>query len=174
MAAPTIGMAISSGAPKQSGDARPNNRPNSANTLSEHTIEALRGVLTADQKKASIPDNSRVELRTLNQSSKGYLMKGPSRTASILVLILAILGTVAVTHLLAALRDREKNSELEGIIDPWAAEGAPTANGNGQHGPRTAPEPASIGWSGTPAPPAAWAQPPAPPRGGNPGRRTEQ
>jgi hypothetical protein len=142
-----------------------------ANALSEHTIDALRGVLSADQKKANIPDNSRVELRTLNESSKGYLMKGPSRTASILVLILAILGTVAVTHLLAALRDRDPNTDIEGIIDPWAPDGSGNGNGNGHAAPRPV-EP--VGWSGTPAPPAAWAQPPAPPRGGTSGRRTEQ
>ena len=149
-----------------------------AQTLSVHTVEALRKVLETDQQKAAIPANSRVELRSLNASSKGYLVSGPSRTASILVLILAILGTVAVTHLLAALRDRGTD-QLGGIIDPWAAE----TNGNGAHAaePGHAPEPASVGWSGSPAPtPPAWAStPPAPSsapasRRGLPGRRNQQ
>jgi hypothetical protein len=153
-----------------------------AKTLSEHTIKALRDVLKADQQQAKIPANSRVELRTLNESTKGYIVKGPSRTASILVLVLTILGTIGLTHLLAALRDRDEDPSIDGIVDPWAPE--TNGNGNGAHPqpavPRHAPEPASVGWSGGPShSPAGWsASPPpapsAPHRRGIPGRRNEQ
>ncbi len=144
---------------------------NGAKTLSVNTIEALRDAIKTDQEKANIPQNSRVELRTLNESTAGYIVKGPSRTASILVLVLAILGTIGVTHLLAALRDRGQDPVIEGIVDPWATE----ANGNGAH----PAEPSPVGWSSSPSQSAGWSAtpPPAPgsaPRRGTPGRRSEQ
>jgi hypothetical protein len=139
-----------------------------AQTLNQHAIEALRGVLTEDQKKARIPDQSRVELRTLNAPSAGYLLSGPPRTAAILVFLLSILGTIGLTHLLAALRGRDESDGkgIRGVVDPWSGNG----NGNGQPQPRPAPAPvpASSSWSGSPAP-AAWSPPPVPAPGAEDG-----
>ena len=133
-----------------------------AQLLTQHAIEALQGVLSEDQSKARIPDQSRVEVRTLNAPSAGYLVSGPPRTAAILVFILSILGTIGLTHLLAALRSRddaEDDRGIRGVVDPWSG------NGNGHAQPQTRPAPAPVpsgsSWSGTPAP-AAWSPPPTP------------
>jgi hypothetical protein len=87
--------------------------------LNKHLIDALRGVLSEDQAKNSVPVKQRVELATLNAPTAGYMVKGPSHTASILAFLLCLIGTVAVTHLLAGLRDRGPAEGLAGIVDPW-------------------------------------------------------
>jgi hypothetical protein len=133
-----------------------------AELLTQHAIEALQGVLTEDQKKARIPDQSRVEVRTLNAPSAGYLLSGPPRTAAILVFILSLLGTIGLTHLLAALRGRDESEDrgIRGVVDPWSGNGGGNAQ-PAQHRPAPAPVPSGSSWSGSPAP-AAWSPPPAP------------
>jgi hypothetical protein len=78
-----------------------------AHTLNVHTVRALRGLLADEQSKNRITASERVELSTLKAPSRGTLVAGPSHTASVLALLLCIIGTVAVTHLLSALRERD-------------------------------------------------------------------
>lgn len=132
-----------------------------AQDLNQHMIEALRGTLKEDQTKNHVPEKQRVELVMLNAPSAGYLLSGPSKTTSLLAFVLGLLGTLALTHLLAALRggSRGRNEDsLEGIIDPWAAEDA---------APEPAPAhpaPAGSVWGGPPPPPAPPASVPRRPK----------
>jgi hypothetical protein len=124
-----------------------------AQALNQHMVDALRGTLEEDQKKNQIPSKQRVSLVTLNAPSAGYLMSGPSKTGSLLALVLGLLGTVAFTHLLAAVRSgggKQDDDAIEGIVDPWA-------DANDQPAPD--PQPASV-WGGPAVPPV----PPAPPQ----------
>jgi|tagenome__1003787_1003787.scaffolds.fasta_scaffold20822869_2 hypothetical protein len=92
-----------------------------ARALNLHTVEALRELLTVQQDKNEIPANQRVTLSLLNRPSTPTLLKGPSHTASVLALLLCLIGTIAVTHLLANLRDREA---VDTLVVPWAGDAA--------------------------------------------------
>jgi hypothetical protein len=90
-----------------------------AHALNTNSVDALRAVLTEEQRRNGIQPAHRVELTMLKAPSAGALVAGPSRTASILALLLCLIGTVAVTHLLAGLRDRTPEESIDGIVD-WA------------------------------------------------------
>jgi hypothetical protein len=75
-----------------------------ANNLNMNSIAALRDLLKEDQAKAGILPAQRIQLRILKAPTKGQLVAGPSKTGSILALILSIIGTIAATHALAAIR----------------------------------------------------------------------
>jgi hypothetical protein len=94
-----------------------------ARDLNVHVFEALRAVLRERQKENDIAPSKRVEIQLLD-APNATLLSGPSHTASILALLLCLLATVAVTHLLEALRQRRETRVLAGIA-PWEdAEGA--------------------------------------------------
>ena len=69
-----------------------------------------------------------MHIETINAPSPGVVTAGASYTASILALLLVLIGTVAVTHLLENLRNRRKTSEDDGDVDEWAVGGS--ANGH--------------------------------------------
>jgi hypothetical protein len=97
--------------------------PRAATNLNVHTADALRAELKQRQEKNDITPAQSVEITTLNAASPGVLMSGPSHTASILALMLCLIGTVAVTHLLASLRPSgELASELDESEFDWALE----------------------------------------------------
>jgi hypothetical protein len=93
--------------------------PRAATQLNEHTADALRGLLEQRQAKNDISPAQRVRISTLNAPSAGVLAKGPSHMGSILALLLCLIGTVAVTHLLASLRP-----EPEAVDPSWIEEQA--------------------------------------------------
>jgi len=100
--------------------------PAAARKLNTHTVAALRGLLKQRQARNGIPLGERVQIATLNAPSPGVLTAGPSHTASILALLLCLIGTVAVTHLLEALRlRREGGSEMEPVAFDWSLDEPP-------------------------------------------------
>jgi len=101
-----------------------------ATQLNTHTIEALRKRLTEQQNKNGISPAQSVQIRTLSAPSPGALAAGPSHTASILALLLCIIGTIAVTHILASLRPKADAGEIDDVMLDWEIHGAPT-NGHG-------------------------------------------
>jgi hypothetical protein len=78
--------------------------------------KALLGFLDQRAEANDIPPAKRVELKILN-SPQVTLMSGRKPTMSVLALMLVLLGTLAVTHLLEALRNRRQNAELATIVD---------------------------------------------------------
>jgi hypothetical protein len=61
----------------------------------------------------------RVELKVLN-APEVALVSGPKPTMSVVAFMMVMLGTLAVTHLLEALRNRRRNEALATIVD-WDA-----------------------------------------------------
>ena len=96
-----------------------------AHQLNVETIKALRGLLADEATKNKISPSELVELSMLKAPSRGALLSGPGHTASILALLLSIIGTIAVVHLLESLRNRK----VEPLDDaePWDI--APSSNG---------------------------------------------
>jgi hypothetical protein len=112
--------------------------------LNLDTIKALRSLINDEGTQNKVKQDERVELQMLKSPSPGALLAGPSHTASILALLLCIIGTIAVTHLLASLRDRPRPSEDDYDLEElglWPADEAgnvhapepagAAANGNG-------------------------------------------
>jgi hypothetical protein len=99
--------------------------PANARALNGATVSALRDLLEERQAKNGISPAQRVEISTLNAPSGGVLAAGPSHTTSILALLLCVIGTVALTHLLASLRpipgaaEPIAANEADGIVLPW-------------------------------------------------------
>jgi hypothetical protein len=117
-----------------------------ARELNRHTVEALQNVLTSEQSKNDIPAGQRIRIDKINAPAEPVKTAGRSHTASILALLLCLLGSVALAHLLAALRDGQEDLEpLDGVVVPWAA---------ADHGARSdqesmpAPEPMTAGTPG--------------------------
>ena len=103
-----------------------------AQELNKEAIDALRGLIKDEADANQVPSKQRVELPTLNDASPGALISGPSHTAAILAILLCLIGTIAVTHLLAAISDRRKLAAdepqaMDGFVVPWPIEnGGPT------------------------------------------------
>jgi hypothetical protein len=95
--------------------------PEAAQQLNAHTAEALRELLEQRQQRNDIRPAQSVQISTLKAPSPGVLATGPSRTSSILALLLCIIGTIAVTHLLENLRNRREAEALDDL-DEWPAE----------------------------------------------------
>jgi hypothetical protein len=93
--------------------------PQAAHDLNVATIEALKGLIADESKRYEIAPGERVELQMLKASSPGALLTGPGRTASILALLLCVIGTIALTHLLETLRTRRHADQLE-ELETWA------------------------------------------------------
>jgi hypothetical protein len=92
--------------------------PDAANKMNHDVYTALSDFLQERQKANEIGSAGRIELQML-VSPDVTLMSGRKPTASVLVFMLVLLGTVAVTHLLEALRNR-RESETLAIVD-WDA-----------------------------------------------------
>ena len=124
-----------------------------ARALNLHTVEALKNVLTTEQARNDIPAGQRIQLDQITAPAAPVRTAGRSHTASILAFLLCLLGSIAVAHLLAALRDgREEVQALDGVVVPWA-----TVTDNGarvepepypapEPMPAYAPEPARASW----------------------------
>jgi hypothetical protein len=102
--------------------------------------KALRGYLDEEANRNDIEKSDLVELKVLVAPTIG-LVSRPKPTMSILVFILVMLGTLAVTHLLEALRNRKQETALATIVDwdaptsvlrdPGDENGAESAGSNG-------------------------------------------
>jgi hypothetical protein len=113
-----------------------------AHKLNLNTYTALLDFLDERADANKIPRGKRVQLELL-VSPEMTLVSGRKPTASVLIFMLVLLGTVAVTHLLEALRNRRQAERLAAVdwqapsnllddepdVDEAFASGA--ANGNG-------------------------------------------
>jgi hypothetical protein len=77
-----------------------------AQLLNLHAIEALKDLLTEEQRRNEIPANQRVRLNVLNAPTAPTLVSGPSMTPAFLAIVLSLLGAVALAHVLESLRPR--------------------------------------------------------------------
>jgi hypothetical protein len=95
--------------------------PRAARALNVHTVTALQGLLKRRQASNDIPVGERVQISILNAPSPGLLTSSPSHTASILALLLCLIGTIAVTHLLEAIRLKREGEGEDGAVEDPAA-----------------------------------------------------
>jgi hypothetical protein len=93
--------------------------------LNVHTVAALRGLLKRRQANNDIPIGERVQIGLLNAPSRGILTASPTHTASILALLLCLIGTIAVTHLLEAIRLRREGSIEDQVAFDWTLDPEP-------------------------------------------------
>ena len=125
----------------------------SARALNLHTVGALKKVLTTEQARNDIPAGQRIQLDQISAPAAPVKIAGRSHTASILAFLLCLLGSIAVAHLLAALRDgREEVQALDGVVVPWATVTDNAARADQEPFsepepiPAYAPEPARANW----------------------------
>ena len=67
---------------------------------------------------ACIGRGKRVEV-TFIDAPEAALTAGRKHTTAILAFVLCLLGTLAVTHLLASLRDRRTAEDVLASLEPW-------------------------------------------------------
>lgn len=119
-----------------------------AQRINDASIGALRSYLREQQDAADIPDSARVKIQVLNPPTAAGVTEGRTYMGSVIALILAVAGAIALAYLLENLRvsrDRARH--------PWVGPGlAPNGNGHG------AVDPADELW---PEPPPPYARPTA-------------
>jgi hypothetical protein len=79
-----------------------------AKDLNTNLVKALQDVLASDQERADISSQQRTRVELLSAPAAPTKTAGRTHTASILALLLCLIGAVAVAHLLAAIRDRRE------------------------------------------------------------------
>ena len=79
-----------------------------ARDLNTNLVKALQDVLASDQENADISSQQRTRVELLSAPAAPIMAAGRTHTASILALLLCLIGAVAVAHLLAAIRDRRE------------------------------------------------------------------
>jgi hypothetical protein len=99
--------------------------PAAARELNLHTVAALRGLLKRRQASNDIPVGERVQIGLMNAPSRGVLTASPAHTASILALLLCLIGTIAVTHLLEAIRLRREGAMEDQAAFDWSLDPEP-------------------------------------------------
>ena len=83
-------------------------------------MQALQKVVRTEQSQERHPAGQRIRIDQINAPAAPVLTAGRSHTASILALLLCVLGAVALAHLLAALRDgRDDMQAVDGVVVPW-------------------------------------------------------
>lgn len=107
-----------------------------AQRLNDHTLKALRGLLSEEQARANIPADSRVRLDTLNEP-RTQLLSGHSYTGSILAFFLCVLAAVALAHILESLLPPAPVVVSRDDGEPVAVNGH---NGTGSRWPRRGSE----------------------------------
>ncbi len=96
-----------------------------ARDLNVHTVTALRGLLKRRQASNDSPVGERVQIGILNAPSRGVLTASPTHTASILALLLCLIGTIAVTHMLEAIRLRREGAVEDQVGFDWSLDPDP-------------------------------------------------
>jgi hypothetical protein len=86
-----------------------------ATKLNQSVYKSLQSVIEDQQRANAIGQGQRVEIKLID-APEATLTSPRKRTASILVLAMCLLGTVALAHLLEALRPR-RDGEIDGIVD---------------------------------------------------------
>ena len=104
-----------------------------ARELNVHTVTALQGLLKRRQATNDIPVGERVQISILNAPSPGLLTASPTHTASILALLLCLIGTIAITHLLEAIRLRRESPVQDEVAFDWSLD--PTSDEDAPGGP---------------------------------------
>jgi hypothetical protein len=120
-----------------------------ARRLNEHTVQALQNVVKSEQSRNDIPAGQRIRIDQINAPAAPVMTAGRSHTASILALLLCVLGAVALAHLLAALRDgRDDMQAVDGVVVPWTMTDAASSEPVTATEPMPAhvPEPDSMSW----------------------------
>lgn len=120
-----------------------------ARRLNEHTVQALQKVVRTEQSRNAIPAGQRIRIDQINAPAAPVLTAGRSHTASILALLLCVLGAVALAHLLAALRDgRDDMQAVDGVVVPWTMTDAASSEPVSATEPMPAhvSEPDSMSW----------------------------
>jgi hypothetical protein len=123
-----------------------------AQKINEASIDALRSYLREQQDAADIDDSARVRIQVLNPPTAAGVVEGRTYMGSVIALILAMAGAVALAYLLENLRTARER-EANAWDRPWPA-GAPNGKGNGNG----AVDPADELW---PDPPGPYARPTA-------------
>jgi hypothetical protein len=96
--------------------------PEGATQLNLHAADALRAQIREEARAADVAPKQVVQVTALNAATPGTLLSGPSHTASILALMLCLIGTIAVTHLLASLRPKHEPEALDESAFDWTIE----------------------------------------------------
>jgi hypothetical protein len=86
-----------------------------ARKLNEQVFRSLSSLIEEQQVANAIGAGQRVAVKLID-APEATLTAARKKTASILVLLICILGTVAVAHLLEALRPRPEDT-MDGIVD---------------------------------------------------------
>lgn len=86
-----------------------------ARKLNERVFKSLSSLIEEQQVANQIGRGQRIEVKLIDPP-KSVLTSPRKKTASILVLLLCVLGTVAVAHLLEGLRPRPDGG-MDGIVD---------------------------------------------------------
>jgi hypothetical protein len=98
-----------------------------AQKLNIQVFNSLKKVLAEQQRANDISIGKRVEVKVIDRP-EAVLKAGRKHTTSILAFLLVILGTVAVCHLLAGIRQKRDAAE-EGTLLPLEAWDDPTPDG---------------------------------------------
>jgi hypothetical protein len=89
-----------------------------ARKLNVQVFNSLRAVLAKQQKANDIATGKRVEVKVID-APEATLTAGRKHTGSILAFLLCMLGTVAVAHLLAGVRDRGDDEDTLLPVETW-------------------------------------------------------
>lgn len=91
-----------------------------ANRLNQQVYKSLTELIVDQQSANNIGQGQRIEVKVIDKPKA--MLTGPRKhTASILALMLCLLATVAVAHLLEALRPRVQAREADEELLPWNA-----------------------------------------------------
>jgi hypothetical protein len=91
-----------------------------AHAINTHVFKALNDYIDEGARANDIPKAKRVELEVLN-APEVALVAGRKPTMSVLAFMFVMLGTLAVTHLLEALRNRRQSEAALATIVDWDA-----------------------------------------------------
>jgi hypothetical protein len=92
-----------------------------AQDLNSAVVRALSKLLTDKQQAAGIAGKDRVQLSLIDKPSPPTLFQGRSKLPALLALMLGVLGTLAVLHLLAAIREKGRGTAPGGTAAAQAA-----------------------------------------------------
>ena len=92
----------------------------SAFRINRHVFQALNDFLRQNTDANDIPKAKRVEVKLLTQPEVA-LLSGRKPTMSVLAFMFVMLATLAVTHLLEALRNRRQSEAALATIVDWDA-----------------------------------------------------
>jgi hypothetical protein len=87
-----------------------------AQKLNQDVFRSLSALIERQQTANDIGKGQRIEIKLIDPP-EAALTSPRKKTAAILVLFLALLGTIAVCHLLEGLRPRKQEDDIDRIVD---------------------------------------------------------